>query len=201
MPFLKRVIKATLRNVDFDKNLESLRSFEDYVETIEYNEAYTITLDEDLFGPNIELPIQREDMEHAANLERKFLFVNPSASGTTKQLVGGSKSTLLASLLNDAENDQLVFIPHVSGFHWVLFVIDLSYPIVYYLDSLHGSIHQNLKLILSTAIKLRDNAKNLERILAWKEVECPMQPMNVECGFYDMRFMKELIANRSMLSK
>ncbi|KAH7864735.1 hypothetical protein Vadar_033245 [Vaccinium darrowii] len=151
--------KATSRNVDSDKILESLRSFDDYVEMVEYNEAYTITLDEDLFGSNVELPIQMEDMEHvsqmkelslacimlymnhlfrvikSANLERKFLFVNPSAiSGTTKQLIGGSKSALLASLLKDAENDQLVFIPHVAGFHWVLFVIDLSYPMVFGCD-------------------------------------------------------------------
>ncbi|KAH7846244.1 hypothetical protein Vadar_011695 [Vaccinium darrowii] len=126
---------ATLRNVDSDKNLESLRSFDDFVEMVEYNETYTVTFDEDLFGPNV----------GASNSKGRY--------GTY------------------AKNEQLVFIPHVTGFHWVLFVIDLSYPIVYYLDSLHGSVHQNLKLILSTAIKLGANAKNLKRILAWKEVE------------------------------
>lgn len=90
----------------------------------------------------------------SANLGRKLFFVNPCAiSGTTKQR---SQSALLASLLKDAENDQLVFIPYNLGFHWVLFVIDLSYPTVYYLDSLHSATNPNLKLIIKTAVKIQD---------------------------------------------
>ncbi|XP_058201697.1 uncharacterized protein LOC131316371 isoform X2 [Rhododendron vialii] len=215
--------KATSSNVDSDKYLESFRSFDDYVETVAYKEAFTITLDEDMFGANVEVPLQRVDMEYmsqmkelsvtcimlymsqlyrvikSANLGRKFFFVNPSAiSGTTKQ---GSQSTLLASLLKDAENDQLVFIPYNLGCHWVLFVIDLSYPTVYYLDSLHGATNPNLKLIIKTAVKIRDNAKNMRRTVDWKEVECLEQPSTVECGFFVMRFMKDLVADPSMLCR
>lgn len=44
--------------MDSDKYLESLRSFDDYVETVAYKEEFTITLDEDMFGANVEVPLQ-----------------------------------------------------------------------------------------------------------------------------------------------
>ena len=35
--------------------------------------------------------------------------------------------------------------------------------------------------------------------LKWNDVKVPMQIGNVECGYYVMRFMKEIIANQSIL--
>ncbi|KAI8527156.1 hypothetical protein RHMOL_Rhmol12G0054000 [Rhododendron molle] len=54
---------------------------------------------------------------------------------------------------------------------------------------------------LDRAVKIRDNAKNMRRTVDWKEVECPEQPSTVECGFFVMRFMKDLVADPSMLCR
>ncbi|KAI8529959.1 hypothetical protein RHMOL_Rhmol11G0016600 [Rhododendron molle] len=103
--------KATSSNVDSDKYLESLRSFDDNVATVACKEAFTITLDEDMFGANVECR------------------------------------------------------------------------------------------------KNQDNAKNMRRTVDWKGVEyqmlmyCPKQPSTIECGFFVMRFMKDLVANPSMLCR
>ena len=35
--------------------------------------------------------------------------------------------------------------------------------------------------------------------LKWNDVKVPMQIGNVECGYYVMRFMKEIIAYQSIL--
>ncbi|KAF7152439.1 hypothetical protein RHSIM_Rhsim01G0080200 [Rhododendron simsii] len=146
--------QATSSNVHSDKYLKSLRSFDDYVETIVYKEAFTITLDEDIFGANIEVSLQRVDMEYMSQM---------------KEL-------------------SVTSIMLYMRFHWVLFVIDLSYPTVYYLDSLHNATNPNLKLIIKTTVD-------------WKEVECPEQPSTVECGFFVMRFMKDMVADPSMLCR
>ncbi|KAI8529971.1 hypothetical protein RHMOL_Rhmol11G0017500 [Rhododendron molle] len=121
--------EATSSNVDSDKYLESLRSFDDYVETVACKEAFTITLDEDMFGANVEVPLQRVDMEYLSQMK------------------------------------------------------ELS------------------------CRKNQDNAKNMRRTVDWKGVEyqmfmyCPKQPSTIECGFFVMRFMKDLVANPSMLCR
>ncbi|KAI8563740.1 hypothetical protein RHMOL_Rhmol03G0132300 [Rhododendron molle] len=41
----------------------------------------------------------------------------------------------------------------------------------------------------------------MRRTIDWKEVECLEQPSTVECGFFVMRFMKDLVADPSMLCR
>ncbi|KAH7849778.1 hypothetical protein Vadar_022857 [Vaccinium darrowii] len=222
-------------NVDCDEYLESLRSFNDYVGSLEYSDAYTISVDEDVFGAKVEVPLVKEDMEYmsqmeevtvscitftsdcpscfshlcrvmkSANIGRRFNFVNPSAIfGTSIKLAGRSKSNLLASLLKDVENDKLVFVPYNLGVHWILLVIDLSSSTIHYLDSLQPEkIQPNIQVIFAAAMRIYDSSKSIprKRSLTWINVKCPRQPTNVECGFYVMRYMKDLIADESILSK
>jgi hypothetical protein len=56
-------------NVDCDEYLESLRSFNDYVGSLEYCDAYTISVDEDVFGAKVEVPLVKEDMEYMSQME------------------------------------------------------------------------------------------------------------------------------------
>ncbi|XP_028085396.1 uncharacterized protein LOC114286429 [Camellia sinensis] len=43
--------------------------------------------------------------------------------------------------------------------------------------------------------------KGMNRKPIWQVVECPQQLTSVECGFYVMRYMKDLIRDQSILSK
>lgn len=84
----------------------------------------------------------------------------------------------------------------------MLAVIDLSSAIIYYFDSVHSTINFNLQLIIETALKIYDTNKgNRRRNPAWEVVECPKQPNAVECGFYVMRYMKDVINDPSILRK
>ncbi|KAI8571850.1 hypothetical protein RHMOL_Rhmol01G0151900 [Rhododendron molle] len=155
--------QATSSNVDSDKYLESLRSFEDYVETVAYKEAFTIALDEDMFGANVEVPLQRVDMEYMSQMKDLSVTCIMLYMRLEDPLIESHYFFIIMTFYN-----KLIFLPL---FHWVLFAIDLSYPTVYYLDSLHGATNPNLKLIIKTAVKIRNNAKNMRRMVDWKEVE------------------------------
>ncbi|KAF7116036.1 hypothetical protein RHSIM_RhsimUnG0040200 [Rhododendron simsii] len=45
------------------------------------------------------------------------------------------------------------------------------------------------------------NKGNRRRTLHWKVVQCPKQLKDVECGFYVMMFMRDLIRDQGILSK
>ncbi|KAI8530571.1 hypothetical protein RHMOL_Rhmol11G0070000 [Rhododendron molle] len=87
--------------------------------------------------------------------------------------------------------------------HWVLCVVDLSSSTVYYMDSINKEVHSPLKLLIKTAFKIYDSSKGVRssRIINWKPVECPKQPTNVECGFYVMKYMNDLIRDEKILSR
>ncbi|KAH7837447.1 hypothetical protein Vadar_014009 [Vaccinium darrowii] len=186
-------------NGDCDEYLESLRSFNDYVGSLEYCDAYTVSVDEDVFGAKVEVPLVKEDMEYmsqmedvsvscitlyishlcrvmkSANIGRRFNFVNPGAIfGTSIKLTGRSKSYLLASLLQDVENDKLVFVPYNLGVHWILLVIDLSSSTIHYLDSLQpDQIDPNIQVIFGAAMRIYDSSKSnpRKRSLTWMNVK------------------------------
>ncbi|KAF7113226.1 hypothetical protein RHSIM_RhsimUnG0147600 [Rhododendron simsii] len=105
-------------------------------ESVAYKEAFTIMLDEEMFGANVEVPLQKVYMEYMSQI---------------KEL-------------------SVTCIMLYMRFHWVLFVIDLSYPTICFLDSLHGATNPNLKLIIKTAVKIRDNAKNRGGLLIGRKL-------------------------------
>ncbi|XP_028066456.1 uncharacterized protein LOC114269344 isoform X2 [Camellia sinensis] len=52
------------------------------------------------------------------------------------------------------------------------------------------------------ALKIYETTQRRRRTIpVWKVVQSPQQPTNVECGFYVMRYMKDLIRDQSILRK
>ncbi|RVW36756.1 hypothetical protein CK203_101552 [Vitis vinifera] len=45
-----------------------------------------------------------------------------------------------------------------------------------------------------------EKQKTSKREPTWVKVVCPRQPGSVECGYYVMRYMKEIIANPNQLT-
>ncbi|XP_028066457.1 uncharacterized protein LOC114269344 isoform X3 [Camellia sinensis] len=53
-----------------------------------------------------------------------------------------------------------------------------------------------------SALKIYETTQRRRRTIpVWKVVQSPQQPTNVECGFYVMRYMKDLIRDQSILRK
>ncbi|XP_028108089.1 sentrin-specific protease 2-like [Camellia sinensis] len=113
-----------------------------------------------------------------------------------------SKSVLLARRLEEALLEQLVLIPYNIGYHWILLVIDLTLMIVYLLDPINSKINTSFEIVINTALKIYETTQKKRRTNpVWKVVQSPQQPTNVECGFYVMRYMKDLIRDQSILRK
>ncbi|XP_058185700.1 uncharacterized protein LOC131302926 [Rhododendron vialii] len=217
--------EATSKNVDSDKYLESIQLFASYAMIMEYEDTMLIILEKGIFGVELEFSLTREDMEficqfkelsiscimlyisylHVAmketNLDTRFLFINPSIISGKFKAGEVSKATMLSNRLQEAKAGQLVFVPYNLEYHWMLAVIDLSSAIIYYFDSIYSKINVNLQLIIETALKIYDSSKgNRRRNPSWKVIKCPKQPTEVECRFYVMRFMKDVIKDPSILS-
>nr|KAJ0198840.1 hypothetical protein LSAT_V11C600316760 [Lactuca sativa] len=80
--------------------------------------------------------------------------------------------------------------------HWVLGVLDMKSDTCYYLDSLSsGNFNMQLKQIVDSAMVLytTQSGSNKRVKLNWVNVTCPVQPGSTECGYYMLRFMKEIV--------
>nr|KAJ0199518.1 hypothetical protein LSAT_V11C600320340 [Lactuca sativa] len=80
--------------------------------------------------------------------------------------------------------------------HWVLGVLDMKSDTCYYLDSLSsGNFNMQLKQIVDSAMVLytTQSGSNKRVKLNWVNVTCPTQPGSTECGYYMLRFMKEIV--------
>ncbi|KAJ1398686.1 Ulp1 protease family, C-terminal catalytic domain [Sesbania bispinosa] len=87
------------------------------------------------------------------------------------------------------ERDQpntLFLSPYNTGDHWMLVVVNPTTEIVYYLDSLGVNIgqRQQLRRMFDNAIKI---------YCANKGTKCPTQDNGSDCGYYVLRYMKEIL--------
>ncbi|KAH7854999.1 hypothetical protein Vadar_020037 [Vaccinium darrowii] len=69
------------------------------------------------------------------------------------------------------------------------------------MDSINKDFSLSLKIMINTAFSIYDKAegRRIRVIPVLKVVECPKQPTNVECGFYVMKYMKDVIKEESIL--
>ncbi|KAI5387785.1 hypothetical protein KIW84_073762 [Lathyrus oleraceus] len=93
-----------------------------------------------------------------------------------------------------------------NGGHWVLVAMDLSRLMVYYLDSLPGnwSKYPSMKKTVDAAILKFRSKKNYRnrKDITWVRVQCPQQNNSIDCGFFVLRFMRDIIAlNRIEIPK
>ncbi|CAN6691342.1 unnamed protein product [Malus baccata var. baccata] len=139
------------------------------------------------------------------NLDGLFGFVDP---GRISQKAGRKeqRSNALALRLQNCKKGQLIFAPYNKGFHWLLAIIDPYEELVYYMDSLNWiQIDPGMKDIVELALKMFKAQKGIKgrKNINWKVVKCPLQEGTVECGYYVMKYMKEIIndPNCSIITK
>ncbi|KAL6323585.1 hypothetical protein AAG906_039175 [Vitis piasezkii] len=92
----------------------------------------------------------------------------------------------------ECQDAKYVFIPYNPNFHWVLLVIEPKKMIVHYLDPLHHKPCEDLKDIVNMALRISAK-KTSKREPSWQLVQCPRQEGGFECGYFVMRFIKEII--------
>uniref|UniRef100_A0A9I9EIG1 Ubiquitin-like protease family profile domain-containing protein n=1 Tax=Cucumis melo TaxID=3656 RepID=A0A9I9EIG1_CUCME len=78
--------------------------------------------------------------------------------------------------------------------------ISLRANTVYALNSLrHGSVRDKLKSMVNTGLRMFYAEINTRaRPLTWVSVKCAQQPGSAECGYYVMKFMQDIVRQKSI---
>ncbi|XP_073155493.1 uncharacterized protein [Henckelia pumila] len=106
--------------------------------------------------------------------------------------------------LSGASRNQLVLVPLNVGCHWILTVVDPYMEVVYLLDSLsHRNRYEDWKYVVNMSLRLFNSNKEMKgrKQAIWKVVKGPRQPDAKQCGFYVMRFMREIIEGNATSEK
>ncbi|KAI5313882.1 hypothetical protein L3X38_043058 [Prunus dulcis] len=185
------------------------------------NETIRIHMPEEMFGSDHDTWLLSEDILQFASMVEigstviavymRYLFdylkmanmvnlvglVDPgqvsSQSGTLSH-----RSKHLSERLKNADGDQFYLVPYNPRGHWVLIIVRPAKEIVYYMDSLpNRSVDEDMRNIVNTSIKMYNShtcKQSSRKSPIWKNLQgTPRQPTNVECGYYVMCFMRDII--------
>ncbi|KAI5439214.1 hypothetical protein KIW84_024847 [Lathyrus oleraceus] len=145
-----------------------------------------------------------DTLMRGTELCNRFNFIAASRINTT--FITKNPTSVMNELVDrfmvagDNTTPSLYFLPFNSGNggHWVLVAMDLSRLMVYYLDSLPGnwSKYPSMKKTVDAAILKFRSKKNYRnrKDITWVRVQCPRQNNSIDCGFFVLRFMRDIIA-------
>ncbi|KAI5440415.1 hypothetical protein KIW84_010046 [Lathyrus oleraceus] len=145
-----------------------------------------------------------DTLMRGTELCNRFNFIVASRINTT--FITKNPTSVMNELVDrfmvagDNTTPSLYFLPFNSGNggHWVLVAMDLSRLMVYYLDSLPGdwSKYPSMKKTVDAAILKFRSKKNYRnrKDITWVRVQCPQQNNSIDCGFFVLRFMRDIIA-------
>ncbi|CAL2271635.1 unnamed protein product [Prunus armeniaca] len=118
------------------------------------------------------------DLLREANMCSMVGFIDPAqVSANAGSLT--DRSRIVASRLQKTDGEQIFMMPYNPGRHWVLLIVRAKRETVYFLDPLPGNhvVDEEDKNIVNST---------------------PKQPSSVECGYYVMRFMRDIIMDPSL---
>ncbi|XP_076916954.1 uncharacterized protein LOC143576826 [Bidens hawaiensis] len=105
-------------------------------------------------------------------------------------------SKIIAERLTKRNNNDIIIVPYNPGNHWVLTVLDIKTTTCYYLDFLRPiDVNSQLRQIIDAAMimyAVKTGANMLIKV-NWVNNKCPTQPGSIECGYYILNFMKEIV--------
>ncbi|CAL9006526.1 unnamed protein product [Prunus brigantina] len=143
-----------------------------------------------------------------ANMFNMVGFIDPAqVSANAGSLT--NRSRLVASRLKKTDGEQIFMMPYNPGRHWVLLIVRAKKETVYFLDPLLGNhviciyapINEEAKNMVNSAIKIYNShlGRQGRKAPIWKTLPgTPKQPSSVECGYYVMRFMRNIIMDPSL---
>ncbi|XP_057795183.1 uncharacterized protein LOC131011392 isoform X1 [Salvia miltiorrhiza] len=102
----------------------------------------------------------------------------------------------LANRLVGTLSNQFVLVPCNVDEHWILTVIDPHKEEIGILDPFYSGIHDSTwKKVIEWALKMFNATMQRKgrKTLNWSIPKVPKQPDNSQCGFYVMRYMKDII--------
>ncbi|KAI5350680.1 hypothetical protein L3X38_003571 [Prunus dulcis] len=142
------------------------------------------------------------DVLKQANMTSMVGFIDPATVSANSGTIA-DRSRLVAGRLQKTDGEQIFMMPYNPGRHWVLLIVRAKRKTVYFLDPLpgHRVVDEEVKNIVNSAIKIYNShiGRAGRKAVIWKTLSgTPKQPSNVECGYYVMRFMRDIIMDPSL---
>ncbi|BBN67308.1 hypothetical protein Prudu_37S000600 [Prunus dulcis] len=206
----------------------SLKSLCRYVETtlLPEDKLLQFTIDKEVFGGDRDTFLLHEDITQFAGMEEigatvvavymRYLhdvlkqanmcsmvgFIDPATVSANSGTIA-ERSRLVAARLQKTDGEQIFMMPYNPGRHWILLIVRAKKETVYFLDPLpgHRVVDEEAKNIVNSAIKMYNThiARAGRKNVIWKTLSgTPKQPSSVECGYYVMRFMRDIIMDPSL---
>ncbi|XP_057425699.1 uncharacterized protein LOC130719074 [Lotus japonicus] len=141
-------------------------------------------------------------LEHG--LRERFSFLSPAQ---TTKFSYEQVNYIHEAFTAQVRRDKLFLAPFNAGEHWVLIVIDVFKERIYYLDHLRQELteRKQMKLMFDTALKVHRSTSGMsvpkakQNYIPWDIIECPRQTNSVDCGYYVMKFMKDIITHQQLV--
>ncbi|BBH02899.1 hypothetical protein Prudu_013612 [Prunus dulcis] len=202
----------------------SLKSLCRYVETtlLPEDKLLQFTIDKEVFGGDrdtfllqkhgrnwsycggciYEYVVYLHDVLKQANMCSMVGFIDPATVSANSGTIA-ERSRLVAARLQKTDGEQIFMMPYNPGRHWILLIVRAKKETVYFLDPLpgHRVVDEEAKNIVNSAIKMYNThiARAGRKNVIWKTLSgTPKQPSSVECGYYVMRFMRDIIMDPSL---
>ncbi|CAL8092228.1 unnamed protein product [Prunus armeniaca] len=212
-------------NVEVPSSLQSLCR---YVETTlkPQRKIMTFNIEKEVFGADRSTFVLHEDITQFAGMEEigatvvavymrclydrlreanmcsMVGFIDPAqVSANAGSLT--DRSRIVASRLQKTDGEQIFMMPYNPGRHWVLLIVRAKRETIYFLDPLPGNrvVDEEGKNIVNSALKIYNShiGRPGRKAPIWKTLPgTPKQPSSVECGYYVMRFMRDIIMDPSL---
>ncbi|CAL9018711.1 unnamed protein product [Prunus brigantina] len=196
--------KVTYICVDYS-NIEvpsSLKSLCSYVETIPKEETINFTIEKEVFGEDRNTFILPEDISQIAGMEEIGATVVAVYMRCLYEQLKKANMCNMVGFIDPAlvsANAGTI----TSSRHWVLLIMRAKRETVYFLDPLPGIrvVDEEAKNIVNSAIKIYNShiGRQGRKAPIWKTLPgTAKQPSSVECGYYVMRFMRDIIMDPSL---
>ncbi|BBN70472.1 hypothetical protein Prudu_1483S000400 [Prunus dulcis] len=128
-----------------------------------------------------------------ANMCSMVGFIDPATVSANSGTIA-DRSRLVAGRLQKTDGEQIFMMPYIPGRHWVLLIVSKE-------GNRHRVVDEEAKNIVNSAIKIYNShiGRAGRKAVIWKTLSgTPKQPSNVECGYYVMRFMRDIIMDPSL---
>ncbi|BBN68057.1 hypothetical protein Prudu_265S000500 [Prunus dulcis] len=224
----KKKMKRRRRKKDEEKKEEKQdeKEKEDEEKHDDQDKTLHFTIDKEVFGLERDTFVLPEDITQFAGMEEigatvvavymRYLhdllkqanmcsmvgFIDPATVSANSGTIA-DRSRLVAARLQKTDGEQIFMMPYNPGRHWILLIVRAKRETVYFLDPLPGNrvVDEEGKNIVNSAIKIYNShiARAGRKAVIWKTLSgTPKQPSSVECGYYVMRFMRDIIMDPSL---
>ncbi|XP_024179791.2 uncharacterized protein LOC112185725 [Rosa chinensis] len=129
-------------------------------------------------------------------------FVDPSMIGAIRYGDGHAQSQHIKDRLLTAKPNQIFLLPYNADNHWMLTVVNPEENTVYFMDPLKRRLPTGeWRSIVDTAIAMYNahKGKKGRSSVLWKNLAgIPPQPSSTECGYFVMRYMRDIIEDKDL---